>query len=94
MNSEMEEEIKKDLIKNGIEPDDFKITVSEDRYEITPKWFYETKQIAKKEDKPIKEDVDVVAETAVFAMMDIEDLAQMLVHTFQRINELEAKING
>lgn len=44
------EEIKQGLIEQGINPEDFKINTSENGYSVTPKWFYETKQIAKKED--------------------------------------------
>ena len=40
------------------------------------------------------EDIDVVAETAVYAAMDANDLAETLVYVLNKINELEAKVNG
>ena len=44
------EEIRQELISNGHDPDDFNIDVTENGYCVTPKWFYEIKQVAKKED--------------------------------------------
>ncbi len=88
------EEIKQELIEQGKDPNDFNIKIIENGYTITPKRFYETKQVARKEGKLMKEDVDVVAETLVLAMMDIEDLAGMLVYALNKIDELEAKLNG
>ena len=41
-----------------------------------------------------KEDIDIVADSAVIALMDIDDVAEMLVYTLQRIDELEARIDG
>ena len=46
----MIEEIKNQLIQEGKNPNDFEIDVVGDSYSVTPKWFYEQKQIAKKED--------------------------------------------
>lgn len=43
------EDIKQELIGQGQDPEDFNITITENGYAITPKWFYEAKQIAKKE---------------------------------------------
>lgn len=85
--------IKKELRDLGQNPDDFNINITENGYSVTPKWFYETKQVAKQEDKPIKEDVDIVAETAVFAMMDIQDLAEMLVYALNEIETLKGMVN-
>lgn len=51
------DEIKQELIVQGREPDDFDITILEDGYSITPKWYYENKQIAKKEDIKVKNEV-------------------------------------
>jgi hypothetical protein len=88
------EEIKQELIEQGKNPDDFNITITENGYSITPKWFYENKQIAKKEDKPIIEDVNDVAELTTIVAMDKDELAEMLVYALQRIDELEARMNG
>lgn len=46
----MIEEIKNQLMQEGKDPNDFEIDVVGDSYSVTPKWFYEQKQIAKKED--------------------------------------------
>ena len=40
-----------------------------------------------------KEDIDTLAETSVYSMMDINDLANTLVFALNKINELEAKLN-
>ena len=88
------DKIKTNLIEQGLDVDDFKITILENGYSITPKWFYETKQIAKKEDKPIIEDVNDVAELTTIVAMDKDEIAEMLVYALQRIDELEARING
>ena len=40
------------------------------------------------------EDIDVVAESAVIAMIDVNDVAEMLTYALQRIDELEASLNG
>ena len=90
----MIEEIKNQLMQEGKDPNDFEIDVVGDSYSITPKWFYEQKQIAKKEDEPIIEDVNDVAELTTIVAMDKDELAEMLVYALQRIDELEARING
>jgi len=90
----MIEEIKNQLMQEGKDPNDFEIDVVGDSYSITPKWFYEQKQIAKKEDEPIIEDVNDVAELTTIVAMDKDDIAEMLVYALQRIDELEARING
>lgn len=59
--------IRQEIIDRGQSPDDFDIKITENGYSITPKWFYETKQIAKQEDKPIVESVDV----SMLAMVDM-----------------------
>ena len=41
-----------------------------------------------------REDIDVVADSAVIALMDIDDVAEMLVYALQKIDELEARIDG
>ena len=40
------------------------------------------------------EDIDVVAETSVYAAMDANDLAETLVYALNKISELEVKIDG
>ena len=72
-------QLEQELIEQGKNPNDFNIRVTENGHTITPKWFYETKQIAKKEDKPIKEDIDVTAETVVYTTSDVADLAETVV---------------
>ena len=86
--------IKEQLVKEHKDPNDFNIKILENGYSVEPKWFYETKQIAKKEDKPIIEDVNDVAELTTIVAMDKDELAEMLVYALQRIDELEARING
>jgi hypothetical protein len=76
----MADKIKQELIDQGKDPNDFDIKTFKNAYSVTPKWFYEQKQIAKKENKPIIQDVD--------------DVAEMLVYALQRIDELEARMNG
>lgn len=88
------EEIKQELINQGENPNDFNIEIFENGCSVTPKWFYEQKQIAKKEDKPIIQDVNNVAELTTIVAMDKDELAEMLVYALQRIEELEAIING
>ena len=39
-----------EIINQGQDPNDFNIQITKEGYSITPKWFYEQKQIAKKED--------------------------------------------
>lgn len=88
------EDIKQELIEQCKNPDDFNIQITEEGCLVTPKWFYEIKQIAKLQDKPTKDDIDITAETLVLTMMDVEDLAEMIVYALNKIDELEAKING
>ena len=90
----MIEEIKNQLMQEGKDPNDFEIDVVGDSYSITPKWFYENKQVAKEQDKPIIEDVNDVAELTTIVAMDKDDIAEMLVYALQKIDELEARING
>lgn len=45
-------------------------------------------------DKKQDEDIDIVAETAVYANMDIEDLAEMLLYALSEIKRLEGRIDG
>jgi len=48
-----EQDIIQELINQGRDPDDFIIKITENSYSIVPKWFYETKKIAQKEDMPL-----------------------------------------
>lgn len=92
------DEIKQKLVEQGKDPNDFNIKIMQNSYSYTPKWFYEHKKIAKQQDKPIKEDVDVVAETAVTVMSDVsvtaETVAQLMVEIQILKSELEALKNG
>lgn len=86
--------IENELRAKNLDPDDFNIILTDNGYQVTPKWFYETKQIAKKEDKPIIGDVNDVAEMTVLNALDKDDIAEMLLYALQRIDELEEMING
>lgn len=88
------DEIINSIIEQGLDPNDFEISITGCGRTVTPKWFYETRQIAKKEDKPIIEDVNDVAELTTITAMDKDELAEMLVYALQRIDELEEMING
>lgn len=88
------ENIKEELMKLGKDPNDFNITITENGYSITPKWFYEIKQIAKKEDKPIIEDVNTIGETVAYNLIDINDIAETLAIVLIEINNLKAEIEG
>ena len=83
------EQIRQNLIDQGFDPDDFDIEITEEGYKVTPKWYWEHLQKAKEADKPIMEDVEVVAETTVYALMDIETLAEMVVYLLNKVEELE-----
>ena len=87
-------EIKKQLTESGKNPDDFNITITENGYSVTPKWFYETKQIAKKEDKPIIGDVNDIGETVAYNLIDINDIAETLALVLIEINNLKAEIEA
>lgn len=87
-------EMEKEIIEQGMNPKDFDIFIEDDRRGYTPKWSYETKEIAKKEDKPIIDDVDTVADLVATTSIDKDELAEMLVYAMQRIDELEVKLNG
>ena len=43
---------------------------------------------------PVESDINITADTVVFALMDIQDMADMLMLTLEKIEELEGKING
>ena len=42
----------------------------------------------------VKDDVNDVAELTTIVAMDKDEIAEMLVYALQRIDELEARING
>lgn len=86
--------IKKEMILNGKNPDDYEIVITDEYYSISPKWYTLNKEIAKKEDVLIQDDVDLVAETTVFAMADIEVLAETLVYALNEIEVLKSEIEG
>ncbi len=90
----MIEEIRKKLLEQGENPDDFIITIKGNTTHIYPKWFYEIKKVAKNEDKPIIADINDVAELTTFTAIDKDELAEMLVYALIKIDELEARING
>lgn len=90
----MLESIIQELIDDGRNPDDFKITQKNGVIMIVPKWYYEMKQIAKKEDVPIIDDMNAVAELTTITSMDKDELAEMLVFALQKIDELEERIDG
>lgn len=82
------------IINRGDNPNDFKITSTDDMLKIEPQPSFEQRQVARQEDKPIKEDVDLVAEIALINAMDKDDITQLLMYALEKIDELEAKING
>ena len=43
---------------------------------------------------PVESDTNMTADTIVFALMDIQDMADMLMSALEKIKELEEKING
>lgn len=86
--------IKQELIDDGLNPDDFNISEENGVIKVVPKWYYEMKQIAKKEDMPIIDDVNAVAELTTMTSMDKDELAEMLVFALQKLDELEEKMNG
>ena len=43
---------------------------------------------------PVESDINIAADTVVFALMDIQDMADMLMLALEKIEELEGKING
>ena len=88
------EDIVKELSKTDKDIDDFNIKVTENGYSITPKWFYENKQIAKKEDKPIIEDVNTIGETVAYNLIDMNDIAETLALVLIEINNLKAEIEA
>lgn len=47
-----------------------------------------------KKDMEQNDDLNITAETAVYTAMDVDDIAEMLVYALQKIDELEAKIDG
>ncbi len=88
------DKIKTNLIEQGLDVDDFNIVALENGYSISPKWFYEQKQIAKKEDKPIIEDVNTTGETIAYNLIDINDIAETLAIVLIEISNLKAEIEG
>ena len=90
----MIEEIKNQLMQEGKDPNDFEIDVVGDSYSITPKWFYENKQVAKEQDKPIIEDTNVIGETVAYNLIDINDIAETLALVLIEINNLKAEIEA
>ena len=86
------EEIKQELINQGKDLNDFEITITEDGHTVTPKWFYEYKKIAKKEDEPIIEDVGDIGETVAYNLIDINDIAQTLAAVLLEIDNLKNEI--
>lgn len=90
----MLESIKQELIADGLDPGDFNITQKNGVIKVVPKWYFEMKQIARKEDEPIIDDVNAVAELTTMTSMDKDELAEMLVFALQKLDELEEKMNG
>lgn len=88
------DEVKQELIKQGKDPDDFNIEITENGCSVTPKWFYEQKQISKKENKPIIEDVNAIGETVAYNLIDMNDIAETLALVLIEINNLKAEIEA
>lgn len=89
------EEIKKQLIEQGLNPEDYLILLEKNGYQI---WKKEVApnyaRFAMQEDKPIKLDVNDVAEFTTIIATDKDEIAEMLAYALQKIQELEGKVNG
>ena len=86
------EEIKQELITLGKNPDDYKIDIFGDGYSISPKWYTQYKEIAKKEDVPIIQDINDVAGTVAYNLIDVNDLAETLALALIKIDNLKTEI--
>ena len=91
------EQIRQQLINEGLNPDDYAILPNADgqgyqawKKEVAPSFA----RFAIQEDKTQKEDIDIVADTAVIAMMNIETLADTVVYLLGKVEELEGMLNG
>lgn len=80
------EEIKQELIEQGKDPNDFNIEITKNGYSVTPKWFYEQKTIAKREDTKLKQGIDI--STAQSTAKTIELLATL--NEQQKIEQAQA----
>ena len=77
------------------------LKVNGDKYLIAEKNIREGDFLVFSSTKPIEvklneltEDVNSVAELTTITAMDKDEIAEMLVYALQRIDELEARING
>lgn len=86
------EEIKEQLREQGKDSNDFNITVLENGYSISPKWFYETKQKIKKENKPIIEDINDVAVTTAYVLEDTIITAETVAFLLLEVKNLKDEI--
>lgn len=90
--------IEEDIRNSGYEVEDFKIEIRGNSVAIIPKPSYEIRKIAKQCDKPVIEDVNVVAETTVATMNDVNDVAETVAFLISEIKalkyELEVLKNG
>ena len=89
------DDIKKELIEQGLNPEDYSILLEKNGYQI---WKKEVApnyaRFATQEDKPIKLDINDVAEFTTVIATDKDEIAEMLVYALQKIQELEGKLNG
>lgn len=67
----MIDEINQQIIAAGENPEDFNIKIEENGYSVSPKWFYETKQIA------INEDAKVMSELSFNSAMSNLEVLQL-----------------
>lgn len=79
------DEIKQEIIDQGRDPEDFDIIITENGYAVTPKWFTETKWIARNEDRALG------IELTDRELESIE-LGQQLTDLELRILELEMRV--
>ena len=55
---------------------------------------HQFRQIAKKEDKPIIENVNTIGETVAYNLIDMNDIAETLALVLIEINNLKAEIEA
>lgn len=91
------EKVRQQLINENLNPDDYVILPNADGtgYQAWKKEFApDFARFAIQEDKPQKEDIEVVAETAIYTAMDLQQVAEMLVYALQEIEELKGMVNN
>lgn len=84
------DEMKKQMIKDGQDPNDYCIFQSEFGFSVFKKEFSPSHaKYTDQENQPVKEDLEVVAETSVNASMDLQEIANTLVYALEEIEKLK-----